>query len=316
MQSITLNSNLYPRRLLAIFPHPDDETFGPGGTLARYAREGVSVHYACATRGEVGSVDDNLLEPYIHLPEEQRIGTLRENELRCAATTLGLAGLHLLGYRDSGMHNTEDNRHPRAFINADPQHVTAELVGLIRRIQPQVIITFDPFGGYGHPDHIFAHQRTMEAFTAAGNPTRYPEAGEPYAPQKLYWLAFPKRILKIALRVMPLFRRDPTKFGRNKDVNLREIAEQHDYPINTRIDIWPYFAIREKAARCHTSQMGTDTFWSRLPRPLRRWIAGYETFTRVEPPTTSRRVIEHDLFAGVDPLPMPETTSADTTWGT
>jgi hypothetical protein len=135
------------KRLLFVFPHPDDETFGPGGTIARYVREGVEVHYACATRGEVGSVEPDMLKPYEHLPEDQRLGALRGQELRCAADKLGLTGLHYLGYRDSGMTGTPENKDPRAFVNADPDRVVEQLVQLIRLIKPQVIVTFDPFGG-------------------------------------------------------------------------------------------------------------------------------------------------------------------------
>lgn len=152
------------KRLLMAFPHPDDESFGPGGTIAKYAREGVDVHYVCATRGEVGTVDAEMLKPYEHLPEDQRLGALRGQELRQAADILQLTGLHYLGYRDSGMPDTEPNRDPRAFINADPDRVTGQLVKIFRAVKPQVIVTFDPFGGYGHPDHIFIHHRVTEAF--------------------------------------------------------------------------------------------------------------------------------------------------------
>ena len=115
------------KRLLLAFPHPDDESFGPGGTIAKYAREGADVHYVCATRGEVGTVDPEMLKPYVHLPEDQQLGALRGQELRNAADILGLTGLHYLGYRDSGMPGTEPNRDPRAFINADPDRVTGQL---------------------------------------------------------------------------------------------------------------------------------------------------------------------------------------------
>jgi LmbE family N-acetylglucosaminyl deacetylase len=287
------------KRLLFVFPHPDDETFGPGGTIARYVREGVEVHYACATRGEVGSVEPDMLKPYEHLPEDQRLGALRGQELRCAADKLGLTGLHYLGYRDSGMTGTPENKDPRAFVNADPDRVVEQLVQLIRLIKPQVIVTFDPFGGYGHPDHIFAHQRTTEAFKAAAQPDRYPSTGEPYQPQKLYWTVFPKRLLKFFVAISPLFGRDPTQFGRNKDINLREIAA-HDYAPTTRIDIWPYYDIKQDASECHRSQLsGGPGMFGRLPRFMQRWLNGYETFRRVEPSWDGQRRTERDLFEGI-----------------
>ena len=112
------------KRLLFAFPHPDDESFGPGGTIAKYAREGTDVHYVCATRGEVGTVEPEMLKPYAHLAADQQLGALRGQELRNAADILGLTGLHYLGYRDSGMTGSTDNRDPRAFINADPVEAT------------------------------------------------------------------------------------------------------------------------------------------------------------------------------------------------
>ena len=282
------------------FPHPDDESFGPGGTIAKYAREGVDVHYVCATRGEVGTVEPELLKPYEHLPEDQQLGALRGQELRCAADILGLTGLHYLGYRDSGMTGSPDNQHPRAFINADPDQVTGQLVKIIRSIRPQVIVTFDPFGGYGHPDHIFIHHRTTEAFRAAGDPSCYPEAGAPYQPQKLYWSVFPRGLLKFFVKALPLVGRDPEKFGRNHDVNLREIAS-HDYPATTHIDIWSYQAIKQAASQCHTSQFSSGPGqFNRLPHFIQRRLLGYEHFRRVEPSFDGSRLIERDLFEGVN----------------
>ncbi len=301
MESIYLRYAHSPKRLLFVFPHPDDESFGPGGTIARYGYEGVAVHYACATRGEVGPVIPGLLKPFEHLPDDQRLGALREGELRCAAEKLGLTGLHLLGYRDSGMTGGADNHDPRAFINADPNQVTGQLVKLIRTIQPQVIVTFDPFGGYGHPDHIFAHHRATEAFHAAGIPDRYPEAGPPYRPQKLYWTAFSRRWLRWFVRLAPLFGRDPSKFGQNEDIDLRQIAAHtYPYPITTQIDIWPYYSAKLAASACHASQIGPAAALGKLPSWLQRRIFGYERFTRVEPPPDGQRHIERDLFEGVN----------------
>ncbi len=301
MESIAVRPIENSKRLLIVFPHPDDESFGLGGTIAKYAREGVAAHYACATRGEVGSVTPGLLAPFAHLPADQRLGALREAELRCAADQLGLTGLHLLGYRDSGMAGSAENRDPRAFINAEPDRVTGQLVELIRAIRPQVVVTFDPYGGYGHPDHIFAHQRTNEAFRAAGDPARYPDTGAPYSPQKLYWTAFSVRWLRWYVRLMPLLGRDPTKFGQNKDVNLREIAARaYPHPITTKIDVWPYYTIKMAASNCHASQIGPAESFANLPRWLLRQLFGYERFTRVEPSANGRRGPERDLFEGVN----------------
>jgi LmbE family N-acetylglucosaminyl deacetylase len=283
------------KRLLFAFPHPDDESFGPGGTIAKYAREGTDVHYVCATRGEVGTADAEMLKPYEHLPEDQRLGALRGQELRNAANILGLTGLHYLGYRDSGMPGTEPNRDPRAFINADPDRVTGQLVKIFRSVQPQVVVTFDPFGGYGHPDHIFIHHRATEAFHAAGDSARYPEAGAPYQPQKLYWTVFPKRLIKFFVLILRVTRRDPTKFGRNGDIDLKEIAA-HDYPPTTHLNVRRYYAIKQEASACHTSQLAGGP--ARFGK-IQKWFMMTEHFRLVEPGANGKRLKERDLFEGV-----------------
>jgi LmbE family N-acetylglucosaminyl deacetylase len=177
--------------------------------------------------------------------------------------------------------------------------VTGQLVKIFRSMQPQVVVTFDPFGGYGHPDHIFIHQCVTKAFHAAGDAACYPEAGAPYQPQKLYWTVFPKSLLKFFLIVLRLTRRDPTKFGRNGDIDLKVIAA-HDYPPTTRIDVRPYYEIKQQAAACHTSQFaGGPRMFGRLPRFIQRYLNGYETFRLVEPDAAGKRRKEGDLFEGV-----------------
>ncbi len=288
------------KRLLFVFPHPDDETFGTGGSIAKYAREGVDVHYACGTRGEVGSVDAERLTPYAHLPEDQRVGALRGQELRCAADKLGLTGVHYLGYRDSGMTGSPESKDSRALVNADPDRVTRSLVVLIRSLKPQVVVTFDPFGGYGHPDHIFLHHRATEAFHAAGDPTQYPEAGAAYQPQKLYWHVFPKAFINLAIKVIRLFRPNKNKFGRNNDIDLDEIAK-HNYPPTTHIDIWPYYAIKQAASQCHASQLAGSGggLFDRVPRIFHRRLMGYEHYRLVEPAMNGQQHKERDLFEDV-----------------
>jgi len=146
------------RTLMGLFAHPDDETFGPGATLARYASEGVNVHAIIATDGIAGSVEaSNKLE------EHELLAQVRSTELANAAVALGITAIWSLPYRDSGMRNTSANQHPDALIQ-QPLHCLIEnLTEYIERLQPQVILTHDPFGGYGHPDHI----RCCESATAA-----------------------------------------------------------------------------------------------------------------------------------------------------
>ncbi|MBI3537462.1 MAG: PIG-L family deacetylase, partial [Chloroflexi bacterium] len=149
-------------KLLFIFAHPDDETFGTGGTIAYYARRGVEVHYICATRGEVGEAPPDL-RGY------KSVGEMREAELKCAANILGIHAIHFLNYRDSGMPGSTDNTHPNAFAAQPTELIARQIASLIREIRPQVIVTFDPIGGYLHPDHIAAHNATLRAYEIAAD---------------------------------------------------------------------------------------------------------------------------------------------------
>lgn len=277
--------------LLAVFAHPDDESFGPGGTLARYAWSGVAVHLICATGGEEGTVDAALLNGY------ESVAALRRAELLRAAEALGLSSVTLLGYRDSGMPGTEANRHPAALINQPRDQVAAQIVRHIRRLRPQVVITFDPIGGYRHPDHIAIHEATVAAFHAAGDPAAWPEAGPPYAPQKLYYTTFSRRLLRLLVRLMPLLGRDPRAFGRNRDIDLTKLAEV-EFPTHARIDTT---AVREQAraaALAHVSQ-GAGGPLARGPlSKVLGLIGSADTFMRAYPPVDGD-ACEDDLFAGV-----------------
>lgn len=284
------NTNPKPT-LLAVLAHPDDETFGTGGTLALYARMGVEVYLVCATRGEVGEVDPQLLRGF------ETVADRREAELRCAAEMLKLAGVYFMGYRDSGMPGSPDNHHPQA-LTAQPQHqVALEIAYFIRKLQPQVIITFDPMGGYGHPDHIAIHKATTQAFEMAGSSTvKVKDDLPPYSPQKLYYHVIPRSFLRAGIFTLCLFGKDPHRFGSNGDIDLVEIARMN-FPINARIDYGPVAKIREKAACCHESQGGGQQARGIIPA-LRRLFGGNETFMRAYPPVKNRKN-ERDLFEGV-----------------
>jgi mycothiol S-conjugate amidase len=284
------------RALLAVFAHPDDESFGPGATLARYATTGVAVHYACATRGEVGEVEPALLDGY------KDLGELRTAELDCASRALGLRAVHYLGYRDSGMPGTADNRHPNAFAAASLERVTGQVVALIRALRPQVVITFNPFGGYGHPDHIQAHQAAVAAFKQAGDPACYPEqleAGlEVWSPLKLYYTTFPTTLLKIGVPALRLFGKDPRRMGQNQDVDFVETAAQTT-PVTTVLNCADYIHYKETAWDCHKSQAGPSANYKRLPVAVRKLMFGRETFTRAIPPWREGEKREHEMFAGI-----------------
>jgi LmbE family N-acetylglucosaminyl deacetylase len=276
------------RVLLAVLAHPDDETFGTGGTLAHYARLGVKVYLVCATRGEVGEVELELLEGYSSVAE------LRENELRCAAQTLGLAGVHFLDYRDSGMPGTIDNTHPDALFAAKLDKVTADVVHFIRLLKPQVVITFDPIGGYRHPDHITIHNATVEAFRLAGDET-YAKGDLPaFRPDKLYFHTFPRGFLRFSVFFMKLFGKDPRKFGKNGDIDLQSIAEVR-FPIDARVDYREVSDIRDKASACHASQGGAR-ITSGAMGFVRKIFGISDQYMRAYPPPGKK---EKDLFEGI-----------------
>ena len=273
------------KTLLAIFAHPDDETFGPGGTLAKYAAEGVAVHLICATRGEVGESDLD------DLGDCEDLACQREQELRCAADVLGLTEVHFLGYQDSGMAGSPANEHPRALVQADPDALAEQVADWMRRLQPQVVLTFDPYGAYGHPDHIAIHRATVAA---------YERLAEEERPQKLYFTATMQTLLKWTVWIMPLFGFDPKAVGKNKDIDLRA-ALDHALPITTKIDVGPYYDAKQQAAACHQSQLsGPGPFWDKLPRWLVRRAQSTETFHRAAPPFHRGERVERDFFTEVE----------------
>lgn len=277
------------KTILAVLAHPDDESFGLGGTLALYARKGYDTYLVCATRGEVGTVDPEHLNGFKNTAE------LRTAELERAAKILGLKQVFFLGYRDSGMPGTEDNKHPDAQINHPIDEVAGKIVKYIRQLKPDVVLTFDPIGGYKHPDHIHIHKATVLAFEKADDPSFHPEGEAPFKPRALYYQVFPRRLLRWSVRLMPLFGKDPTKFGRNQDVNLKELAEV-DFPVHVRVDISPVAEIKHEAGAQHASQGGVG---------MRRGLMGFitrlfgerEEYMRAYPPVADRRYrISTDLF--------------------
>jgi LmbE family N-acetylglucosaminyl deacetylase len=277
------------KRLLVVLAHPDDESFGPGGTLALYAQRGAEVTLICATRGEVGSLPAEMEG------KVDNIAALREHELRCAVEILGLKDVIFLGYRDSGMPGSSDNQHPNALYAAPVEEVAEKVEEHIRLIKPQVIITFDPVGGYHHPDHIAIQRATLLAFNNASSEISNFENLPPHQAQKLYYHTFPRRLMKIAVRLLPLFGQDPTRFGRNNDIDLLAITKE-DFPVHARINYRPVADIKEAASACHHSQQdpGTHSFL----RIIERIIGNKESFMRAYPPAPDG-LREHDLFEGV-----------------
>jgi len=279
------------KTILAVLAHPDDESFGLGGTLALYAKRGCSVYLVCATRGEAGTVDEE------HLRDFKDIASLRAAELDCAAAHLGLKEVFYLGYRDSGMPGSEDNKHPQAQIQHPVEEVAGRVVKYIRALKPDIVVTFDPIGGYKHPDHIHIHNATVLAFERAGDASFHPEAGQAFRPAALYYQVFPRWFLKAMTRLMPLLGRDPTRWGRNGDINLKELAEV-DFPVHVRLDIRSVAQAKADAGACHASQGGAG---------MRRGLMGFvtrvfgehEDFMRAYPPAQGGFRRKTDLFEGL-----------------
>ncbi len=282
--------------LLAVYGHPDDESFGTGGTLALYARQGVRVALACATRGEAGEISD----PALATPEH--LGEARERELRCACAHLGVKDLYFLGYRDSGMAGTPDNQHPLAFAQADLYEATGKIVRLVRLLRPQVLITFDPQGAYGHPDHINANRITVAAFAAAGDLGQYPEhladGLPPFAPSKLYFTGLPRRFFRAMVAEATAAGIDLARFGPR---NLEELdsAGMPDEFVTTEVDVACCWQAKYQAIQCHQTQLSADSPFRLIPLERMERALSTEYFILAETRLPRPSGIETDLFAGL-----------------
>src|SRR4051794_159779 len=194
-----------PRRLLLVHAHPDDETIGTGATMAKYAAEGALVTLVTCTLGEEGEILEPGLE-HLAADRDDALGQHRIGELAAAMEALGVRDHRFLGgpgrWRDSGMMDTPANERPECFWRADLDEATRELVAVMREVRPQVVVTYDENGGYGHPDHIQAHRVAVAAFDKAGDPSYAPGTGEPWQPAKLYYTAFPKSVLQAGIEAM------------------------------------------------------------------------------------------------------------------
>jgi LmbE family N-acetylglucosaminyl deacetylase len=274
--------------LLAVLAHPDDESFGMGGTLALYASRGYNVYLVCATRGEVGTVDPE------HMRNFRSIAELREAELRCAAEHLGLKEVFFLDYRDSGMPGSPDNSHPDAQVAHSVDEVAGKVVHYIRTLKPDAVFTFDPIGGYRHPDHIHIHQATVLAFEKSDDASFHPESGEPFKPRVLYFHVFPHKVLRVLTRLMPLVGIDPRRFGRNKDVDLKALVD-FDFPVHVRIDTRSARAAKDAAALCHASQGGAQ-MRSGVMGFMTRLFGEHDDYMRAYPPIQDGHRIGRELL--------------------
>jgi LmbE family N-acetylglucosaminyl deacetylase len=281
-------------RLLAILAHPDDESFGPGGTLARYAREGAEVHVCIITDGAAGTYMGDEAPG----AEAPALARLRRQELACACEVLGVQ-LITLAYRDSGMEGAPDNRHPQSLYQADLEEVAGRILEILRRVRPQVVITHDPTGGLFHPDHVRVNRAVCRAWERIHeNDTESQEvdlAATPRMPDRLYYTVIPRSLFKWFLRVLRLLRRDIRHFGANKDIDLTH-AGVPDEQIHVQLEVAPYLGIKERASACHKSQGGGVGGLRLMPGWVRQRLMRYEFFVQARPPDARAH---QDLFEGL-----------------
>jgi len=289
LDSLTMTE---PLTLMVVHAHPDDESIGTGGTFARYTAEGVSTVLVTCTLGEEGEIVDAELNTPAN---KARLGEIRYNELRAAVTHLGIEHLALLPYRDSGMIGTPSNEYPESFAQADLHQATAQLVQLIRRYRPHVLMTYNEQGGYGHPDHIMAHKMTMAAWDAAGDETQYPDAGAPWMPQKLYYISF-RRALWIKTWTTMRERGLSTPMDA-PDFDLSRFVD--DPRVTTTLNIRPYLPQKLAALRAHRTQIRPDWMWLGVPKDVREELLYVEHFVRVHTRVPVPAGDEDDLFVGL-----------------
>ena len=288
-----------PRTLLAIFGHPDDESFGMGGTLSLYAADGHRVELICATRGEAGEISD------LSLASPETLGLVRENELRCAAVSMGIRPPIFLGYRDSGMMGSPDNDHPQAFYRADRVDAVGKVTHWIRALKPDVVVTFEPGGGYGHPDHTTIHQVTVAAVAAAADPEQYADqllAGlTAHATPKLYYTALPRQFFRKMAEKMIAAGIDLSSLSGVREGSLDEWG-MPDELVTTQIDVAKVLDRKLEAFWCHRTQLNpSGPFATALRMGGDVWSEPMSTeyYQRVRPEFLPGEPIETDLFAGL-----------------
>jgi LmbE family N-acetylglucosaminyl deacetylase len=274
--------------LLAIYAHPDDETFGVGATMARYAANGVPVTMVCATRGEVGEIAPGTGAT----PENLML--YRAQELVDAMAILGVHDVRFLGFRDSGMQGTEENEDQRAFMRAHPDGVVHMLVRLIRELKPAVVVTWDKTGGYGHPDHVATHFHATAAFHAAADAEQFPTAGPPWQAKALFYTTIP---VEEFMRLGEQLRERGIDFGAPGGED-EWMLSQDRLPANCVIDVADLYEKKMEALLSHKTQISADDPLARAPEDISRQFFSREFFHRAHPPLEEGTVLD-DMFAGL-----------------
>ena len=280
------------RRLLACFAHPDDEAFPVGGALAAHAARGVKIRLITATLGEEGEIR----QP--GAATRETLGAVRRVELARAVRILGLQDHILLHYRDSGMDGAAANGHPEAFINAPAAAAVERLTEEIRRFQPQVVLTFDPAGLYGHPDHIAICRHTTAAFEQAGDPAAYPQhlvnGVTAWQPQRLFYSARPRGF---RLEWAQTLRAEGIDFPLPDPNRANDGAPPED--IDLELDVAEWLELKMGCILSHRTQVAADWPYDRASRAAAERILGREYYIRARPAVGDGEVVAGDFFDGV-----------------
>ena len=288
---------------MSVHAHPDDEASKGAGTVARYAAEGIRAALVCCTGGEEGEI----LNPAADTPEVRAdLGTVRMAELRASVDAIGYVELYLLGYRDSGMPDTEANARADNFANAPLDEAVGRLVAIVRREQPQVLVTYgDESAFYAHPDHIQVHEISVLAFDAAGDPDRFPDAGAPWQASKLYYSGFSfRRIQALHDAYLQIGEESPyaeriAQFAERGGLDQLPIT-----PPTTLVDVGDFLDARRRALIAHRTQIDPDSHWMQVSDDLLRETFPWEEYVLARSlvpglPMPTAEAPEHDLFAGV-----------------
>jgi N-acetyl-1-D-myo-inositol-2-amino-2-deoxy-alpha-D-glucopyranoside deacetylase len=297
---VTTTAKDRQHRLLLVHAHPDDETIGTGATMAKYAAAGAHVTLITCTLGEEGEI---LVPDLGHLAADRDddLGMYRIGELKAAMAALGISDYRWLGgegrWRDSGMMGEPSNDNPACFWQADLDEAVGELVKVIREVRPQVVISYDDNGGYGHPDHIQAHRVAIGAFDAAGDESRYPDHGEPWAPSKFYEAVIPKSLLQMAFEALKQMGEE-APFGVTSPDDLPFGVP--DDEVTAQVDAREYLPAKVDAMRAYATQIAVDGHFFALSNDVGQGAFGLEHYrlTRGEIGQLGER--EDDLFAGVN----------------
>lgn len=290
------------RRLLLVHAHPDDECIATGGTMASYAADGVRVTLVTCTLGEEGEI---LLPELSHLASDQEdaLGEHRRGELAAAMAELGVTDFRLLGgpgrYRDSGMMGTPSNDRPDCFWRADLLDAATELVPVIREVRPQVVVTYDDFGGYGHPDHIQAHRVAHYAVTLAASPTFRRDLGPAWQVAKVYWTAFPRSIIRSGIEALKA-RGVENDFTAMDPDNIPFACD--DDLVTTAIDTERHLPNKMAALKAHGTQVTVDGGFFALADSVGTQAFGTEYYRLAvgTPAPADGARFETDLFAGIE----------------